>query len=108
MSTYRTDLLLCGGTGCIASGSLEVKEATEICFKIGEENREVGRAIEPDQNGLIVGDKLSGHDRDTNQQQNPTTNNGSTVLLENLPPPPIERRDFDKAQNFAIAGLIER
>ncbi|MFH1122266.1 MAG: NADH-quinone oxidoreductase subunit NuoF [Pseudomonadota bacterium] len=27
MSIYRMDLLLCGGTGCHASGSLEVKEA---------------------------------------------------------------------------------
>jgi NADH:ubiquinone oxidoreductase subunit E len=26
MTTYRSDLLLCGGTGCHASGSLEVKE----------------------------------------------------------------------------------
>jgi NADH:ubiquinone oxidoreductase subunit F (NADH-binding)/(2Fe-2S) ferredoxin/NAD-dependent dihydropyrimidine dehydrogenase PreA subunit len=27
MTTFRTDLLLCGGTGCHASGSLEVREA---------------------------------------------------------------------------------
>ena len=26
MTTYRSDLLLCGGTGCHASGSQEVKE----------------------------------------------------------------------------------
>ena len=29
MNTIRTDLLLCGGTGCHASGSLEVKEALQ-------------------------------------------------------------------------------
>jgi NADH:ubiquinone oxidoreductase subunit F (NADH-binding)/(2Fe-2S) ferredoxin/NAD-dependent dihydropyrimidine dehydrogenase PreA subunit len=29
MSTYRTDLLLCGGTGCHASGSQEVKQALQ-------------------------------------------------------------------------------
>ena len=27
MTEYRTDLLLCGGTGCRASGSIELKEA---------------------------------------------------------------------------------
>ncbi len=29
MKTYRSNLMLCGGTGCIASGSLKVKEALE-------------------------------------------------------------------------------
>jgi (2Fe-2S) ferredoxin len=29
MATYRSDLLICGGTGCHSSGSLEVKKALE-------------------------------------------------------------------------------
>ena len=27
MNTHRMDLLLCAGTGCVASGSLEIKDS---------------------------------------------------------------------------------
>lgn len=53
MSTYRTDLLLCGGTGCIASGSLEVKEALEKELAERGLNREI-RVIETGCNGFCA------------------------------------------------------
>jgi NADH:ubiquinone oxidoreductase subunit F (NADH-binding)/(2Fe-2S) ferredoxin/NAD-dependent dihydropyrimidine dehydrogenase PreA subunit len=53
MSTYRTELLLCGGTGCIASGSLEVKGALENELVKQGLNREI-RVIETGCNGFCA------------------------------------------------------
>ena len=53
MSTYRTELLLCGGTGCIASGSLEVKEALEKELAKQRLDREI-RVIETGCNGFCA------------------------------------------------------
>lgn len=53
MSTYRTDLLLCGGTGCIASGSLEVKDALEKELEKRGLDREI-RVIETGCNGFCA------------------------------------------------------
>ena len=53
MSTYRTELLLCGGTGCIASGSLEVKAALENELVKQGLDREI-RVIETGCNGFCA------------------------------------------------------
>ena len=53
MSTYRTDLLLCGGTGCHASGSQEVKEALQKELTRQGLDREI-RVIETGCNGFCA------------------------------------------------------
>jgi NADH:ubiquinone oxidoreductase subunit F (NADH-binding)/(2Fe-2S) ferredoxin/NAD-dependent dihydropyrimidine dehydrogenase PreA subunit len=53
MSTYRTDLLLCGGTGCHASGSQEVREALQNELKRHGLDREI-RVIETGCNGFCA------------------------------------------------------
>jgi len=53
MSTYRTEIMLCGGTGCRASGSEEVKEALKAELERHGLNREI-RVIETGCNGFCA------------------------------------------------------
>ncbi|MCP4716619.1 MAG: NADH-quinone oxidoreductase subunit F, partial [Deltaproteobacteria bacterium] len=53
MSTYRTDLLLCSGTGCHATGSLEVKAALEHELARQGLEREI-RVVETGCNGFCA------------------------------------------------------
>ncbi|MEJ2723953.1 MAG: NADH-quinone oxidoreductase subunit NuoF [Deltaproteobacteria bacterium] len=53
MSTYRMDLLLCGGTGCRASGSEEIKEALKKELAKQGLDREI-RLIETGCNGFCA------------------------------------------------------
>jgi NADH-quinone oxidoreductase subunit F/NAD(P)H dehydrogenase (quinone)/NADP-reducing hydrogenase subunit HndC len=53
MSVYRMDLLLCGGTGCHASGSLEVKETLQKELTRQKLDREI-RIIETGCNGFCA------------------------------------------------------
>ena len=53
MNTIRTDLLLCGGTGCHASGSLKVKQALEEEIKKHGLDQEM-RVIETGCNGFCA------------------------------------------------------
>jgi NADH:ubiquinone oxidoreductase subunit F (NADH-binding)/(2Fe-2S) ferredoxin/NAD-dependent dihydropyrimidine dehydrogenase PreA subunit len=53
MSTYRTEIMLCGGTGCRASGSEEVKEALKAELERHGLNREI-RIIETGCNGFCA------------------------------------------------------
>jgi NADH-quinone oxidoreductase subunit F/NAD(P)H dehydrogenase (quinone)/NADP-reducing hydrogenase subunit HndC len=53
MVTYRTDLLLCGGTGCRASGSEEVKKALQKELLKLNLNKEI-RVIETGCNGFCA------------------------------------------------------
>ena len=53
MSTYRAEILLCGGTGCRASGSEEVKEALKTEVKRHGLDREI-RVIETGCNGFCA------------------------------------------------------
>ena len=53
MSTYRTEIMLCGGTGCRASGSEEVKEALKTEIERHGLDREI-RIIETGCNGFCA------------------------------------------------------
>ncbi len=53
MNAYRTELLLCCGTGCVTSGSLEVKEALEEELARHKLNREI-RVVETGCNGFCA------------------------------------------------------
>lgn len=53
MNTYRMDLLLCGGTGCLASGSQKIKEALKKELARHGLDREI-RVIETGCNGFCA------------------------------------------------------
>jgi NADH-quinone oxidoreductase subunit F/NAD(P)H dehydrogenase (quinone)/NADP-reducing hydrogenase subunit HndC len=53
MTTFRTDLLLCGGTGCHASGSLHIKEALKAELARHRLENEI-RIIETGCNGFCA------------------------------------------------------
>ena len=53
MNTYRTDLLLCGGTGCHASGSQSVKNALESELARHGLDKEI-RVVETGCNGFCA------------------------------------------------------
>ncbi len=53
MSTYRTEILLCGGTGCRASGSEEVKTALKTQIELQGLQQEI-RVIETGCNGFCA------------------------------------------------------
>ena len=53
MATFRAELLLCGGTGCHASGSLEIKDALERELSKQGLSKEI-RVIETGCNGFCA------------------------------------------------------
>lgn len=44
-TTYRSNIMICAGTGCVANGSLKVKDALEAeLIKRNLQKEEIGRA----------------------------------------------------------------
>ena len=83
---------------------LGLEFAAELGLRVAADDRKVERAVEPDDEGLVVGDEFRRQAGHEHGEEDPQAPEAAPIAAEVLQPPPIQPRDADAEKAILRRG----